>query len=151
MQLGCGSITTMNEVDSILQTLRENGFRITTTRESILRFLEKQEAPTNAKEILAHLKKKKLSVNKTTVYREIHFLYEHGYIQEVFVDHGIRYIELAHKDHHHHIRCSNCGDMRDIEVQAAISNDIQRIQKKTKFTITDHIIEFIGLCPSCKK
>ena len=141
----------MNEIDSIIQTLRENGFRITKTRESVLRFLEKQEAPTNAKEILSYLKKKKLAVNKTTIYRELHFLYEQGYIQEVFVDHGVRYIELAHKDHHHHVRCSECGIMKDIEVQAAIGKDIHRIQKKTGFTVTDHIIEFIGICPSCKK
>lgn len=57
--------------------------------------------------------------------------------------------EWADKPHHHHITCSVCGALRDID-DASITFDQGAIERQTKYQVGTHHFELEGICPSCQ-
>lgn len=111
--------------------------------------LVRAKAPLAAPEILQALEKKKLAVNKTTVYRELDFLLEQDIAQEVeFGDKKKRY-EISDK-HHHHVVCVECKNVEDVDLQQDLDEAERKIAKQKGYTIINHSLEFFGLCANCK-
>ena len=58
--------------------------------------------------------------------------------------------------HHHHLVCTDCGrvidytDFIDEEVEL-LSRTEKGLQKKFNFEITNHVIQFYGLCDKCRR
>jgi len=106
------------KTDHILTTLKARGDRVTPARRLIIELFVKSEAPVSADLLRAALAKKKVIVNKTTVYRELDFLLASGFIRPVFLAGKSKYYELALADeHHHHVVCRDCGRVEDVEVE----------------------------------
>ena len=63
--------------------------------------------------------------------------------------------ELAEEliGHHHHLVCSNCGTMRDVEVpsdlEATLDATLDRIAKRAGFARVEHRLDLVGLCGEC--
>jgi Fe2+ or Zn2+ uptake regulation protein len=55
--------------------------------------------------------------------------------------------------HHHHLICSNCGDVTDLTVPARLESDLDhaaaRIARRTGFAIDHHRLDFVGVCSAC--
>jgi Fe2+ or Zn2+ uptake regulation protein len=88
-------------------------------------------------------------VNKATIYREITFLLEQMIITVVHLSPDILHYELTGRLHHHHVVCTNCGKIEDINVKKE-ETLIEAVAKKTNFTINGHLLEFYGHCVDCK-
>lgn len=135
--------------EKILQDLRERGHRVTRVRREIVGMLEGSKVPLAAPEILQALGKKKLKVNKTTVYRELEFLVEQNIAQEVeFGDKKKRY-EISSK-HHHHVVCMECKNVEDVNLRQDLQEAERRIAKQKGYKVINHSLEFFGLCSSCR-
>ena len=133
----------------ILKRLRERGNRITKVRREMVALLVKAQAPLAALDILQVLEKKKLQVNKTTVYRELDFLGENNIVQEVeFGDKKKRY-EISDK-HHHHVVCVQCKRVEDVDLEKDLDMEERKIAKQKGYKIINHSLEFFGLCAKCK-
>ncbi|MDB2533017.1 transcriptional repressor, partial [Candidatus Actinomarina sp.] len=56
-------------------------------------------------------------------------------------------------DHHHHVFCTNCGEVEDITLsevfEKQLSDEISNIHKTSKYLIKEHTLELIGLCSDC--
>ena len=58
--------------------------------------------------------------------------------------------------HHHHLVCTKCGrvidytDFIDDEIEL-LGRTEKGLSKKFNFKITNHLIQFYGLCDRCKK
>ncbi|MFN7160559.1 MAG: Fur family transcriptional regulator [Candidatus Gracilibacteria bacterium] len=131
--------------------LKSQGFRMTKTRESILKILSHHKEPISVPEILECLSHEDINVNKTTAYRELDFLLEQGFIQELdFGDRKKRY-ELSERDHHHHLICENCTSVQDIALDEDLKKEEEIIKKSTGFQVKRHALEFFGLCEKCRK
>ena len=55
-------------------------------------------------------------------------------------------LSLEHNlTHHHHLFCSDCGEIIDVEManefEEKLSKEIKTIEKKFKFIIDDHRLE----------
>jgi len=135
-------------LDSLLQTLKEKGFRLTSARRGLLEIFVSSKFPLTANELLTQLKAQKISADKTTVYRELPFLVEQGMIRDVDFGDGQRRYERA-DEHHHHVVCSNCNRVEDIEVDKDIARIEKAVAERTKFQILKHSFEFFGLCQKC--
>jgi Fe2+ or Zn2+ uptake regulation protein len=136
---------------SILAELKSRGHRHTKTRQEVIEHFVKKSKPISAVEILDHLKSKKLAVNKSTVYREIFFLKEQGIINEIDLLEGQKRYELNNPDdHHHHLVCIKCSSIQCVEMPGDLDKIEKDIQRKHQFQITGHILEFFGVCSSCK-
>lgn len=111
-------------------------------KKDLLNLLERSQAPISVPEIL-----KIIPANKTTIYRELESFLNDGKVAEVTFGDGKKRFELV-KDHHHHLICEGCGKVEDIEIDENYL--LHDINKKSKFKVIKHSIEFFGLCPKCK-
>jgi Fe2+ or Zn2+ uptake regulation protein len=132
----------------LLSKLKHGGFRLTQTRKSILASFVANSKPLSASDISRILSQSGLVVNKTTIYREIEFLLDQGIIKKVRIEHTSDLFELAERPHHHHVICTDCGTIEDIQFknEHALLEDAQN---QTSLTIHDHALEFYGLCRDC--
>lgn len=127
----------------------KQGYKITKVRETILQILSSTATPLSVSEILLKLKAKKLTPNKTTVYREIEFLTGLNLVSSVdFGDGKKRYERIS--DHHHHIVCITCKKVVDIPMARDLDIKESQILTKFKFKPVGHSLEFFGLCQNCQ-
>ena len=88
-------------------------------------------------------------ISRTTVYRVLNRMAESGKILKVRVSGGAdRFDHTTHP--HEHIRCVKCGRVCDIETDG-IGDLTGRITDTSGFSVTGFSVEFVGLCPECKK
>ena len=101
------------------------------------------------------------SVAKSTLYRVLNDLKKINILNEFTSPDNSTVVELILESHshHHHLFCSDCGEVIDVELsdefEKMLSKEIEKVQKKFKFEITDHRVEMFGLCTeecaNCKK
>ena len=116
---------------------------MTKVRRALLDLFAKEERPLDVEEIAGQLD---VSAHKVTLYRELKFLIEQGIVREVTLKGDRARFESAALDHHHHVVCVKCDDVADVTLDENIERQQKAIEKKTKFTILTHSLEFFGLC-----
>ncbi len=136
------------------------GYRLTAPRDAILAVLSKTSDHLSAEEIYIEVHKAYPAIGLTTIYRTLELLEEMGFIFKMdFGDKRARY-ELAEglqgKQHHHHLLCTNCGKIIEYtdfaeEEKEMLGQTEKGLSKKYNFKITNHLIQFYGLCGKCQK
>src|ERR1035437_7832829 len=121
----------------------------TPARLAISEFLFSSNTPVDAEQIIQHLRAQKLDTNKVTVYRILDFLFKNQTIDRVEFGEGKYRYELK-KNHHHHLICTNCGKIQDVEGNL-VENIEKKIQKGKNFQVQSHSLEFFGICRDCQK
>ncbi len=150
MQPSCITLGKMTDKNYLVQEIKNLGYKITTARKGLLEILVDMKLPISAAELREALIKKKINVNKTTVYRELEFLKILGMTQEIVLGDNKRRYELTDREkHHHHLVCDDCGKIEDVNLneEAVLS----QIQKQSRFQPLRHSLEFFGLCVDCQK
>ncbi len=129
--------------------LKNNGLKITTARLGLLDILKHAKKPLSIKEITKQLGDG--GVDPVTLYRNVESLEKLGLLKKVRLNDRQAYYELAATEHHHHLICKQCGKIADIaDCKVSISN--KDLLKKTGFAkVTDHSLEFFGICKECSK
>lgn len=123
---------------------------MTNIRRKLVNIFSKTKKPLSVQSIMKELGKYDITANKTTIYREIYFLMEQNVVAEIdFGDRKKRY-ESAHHEHHHHVICVKCSKVEDVQLETDLREEQKIIEKKTNFTITNHALEFFGLCKQCQ-
>lgn len=135
------------------------GYRLTVGREAILDVLSSSEGHLSAEDIYTKINPKYPNVGLTTVYRTLDVLSHIGMISKLDIgDKRARY-ELAEgpkgPHHHHHLVCTNCNKVIDytdfIKEEVELLRETEKaLSEKYNFKITNHIIQFYGLCDECK-
>lgn len=124
------------------------GCRQTKTRTEILASLQAGQ-PLAARDIQERLSRKKILVNKTTIYRELDFLLSKKVISEVIFRDGRKRYELAAAEHGHHVVCLACHKIERIPLANDLAVQEKMIARQLNFKITAHSLEFYGLCRDC--
>lgn len=136
--------------DSIFDSLRAGGKKLTKPRKAILAILEQSQLPITVSEIAVRLKKAKAAVDLVTVYRNVAMLQELGLVNPVGLHEGQMRYEVRHgREHHHHIQCQGCGQIVDLML-CPLKKLTALVEEQTKFAIEDHALEFFGWCPQCR-
>jgi len=136
------------DTDLTLSSLRDEGHRITRVREEMVKFFVESSKPLSFGDVMRALEEAGLFVNKTTVYRELKFLLEYGYIAEVYLYPRKVYYELSDLRHHHHLVCEKCGKIDNI-TNCLVDRLERDVLKRKGFKIKRHTLEFYGLCSDC--
>ena len=118
-----------------------------------------EELLSHSQPITIEVLQKKLEgkVAVSTLYRVINDLKKINLLNEFPSPEYVSVVELnLHDDsHHHHLFCTSCGEIIDIDLgknfEDNMSSEINKIQKTFDFEIHDHTLELLGLCSSCKK
>lgn len=139
----------MSHVTTLIDQLRDKNFRITRLRKAVIEELGKSKKPLSAGEIIEYLKKQKIVVHKTSIYRELIFLMEHGVVKKITFGEKKDRFELIIM-HHHHAVCQKCGETEDLfYIEKKIKQMEQTLSEK-QFKVKHHLVEFLGLCKKCQ-
>ena len=132
---------------------------MTVPRQAILEVLSKTSKHLSAEDIYLAVHKISPAVGLTTVYRTLELLVQMRLVFKFDFGDGKARYELSEGPkgvrHHHHLVCINCN--RVIDYTDFINDEAELIQKTKKrlsekysFRITNHQIQFYGLCDRCK-
>ena len=127
--------------------LSEHSVSITNPRILVLEALLGFGNPITIDELQLKLKG---SVAKSTLYRVLSDLKKIKVLNEFTSPDNSTVVELILEDHshHHHLFCSDCGEVIDVELsdefEKMLLKEIEKVQKKFNFEITDHRVEMFG-------
>jgi Fe2+ or Zn2+ uptake regulation protein len=140
----------MDRAETVLQELRQRGYRMTAGRQAIVGILAKAEQPQSIQEIYDAILRQKKTINLTTVYRELDTLVQEGLCRSMqFGDRHARF-EIAPTDHRHHLVCTECRTIEDVVMDHDLDHVEKTLKKQTKFKVLNHNLEFYGLCEKCQ-
>ena len=126
--------------------LRQEGYRFTRQRWIILEEAQKQQYHPSAQEIYDAVKVRLPNISLGTVYRSLGVLVELGLIRKV--EHGEYARFDANLADHHHLICTACNQLLDIDTP--LSEPLNTQQFKTGgVEVQGYKLELYGLCPTC--
>lgn len=134
----------------IEKLLKSKNLRITKTRVAILEIIIENSGPISAENIEKMANKKNLNIDLSTIYRNVNLLTNKSILSKTTDTKSVNLYQLNDKSHKHHLTCIKCSKM--VLIEKCPLEDIERnIEKSTDYEILDHNLQFIGLCPDCKK
>lgn len=141
------------------ENFRDRGYRLTEPRQAVLNVLSDTSDHLSAEDVYFEIHKTHPNIGLTTVYRTLELIVQMGIASKFdFGDGRLRY-ELSDGPggprHHHHLVCTSCGRIIDyteyIEKEMELLKQTEEgLSRKFNFKITNHIIQFYGLCDKCR-
>jgi Fur family peroxide stress response transcriptional regulator len=120
----------------------------TKQKTAILAALKSTRSHPTADWVYNEVRKELPNISLGTVYRNLRQMCERGEIRELKLCDTLSRFD-AGPDDHYHFRCDRCGNVFDIDM--LISKDMDKeAARETGFIVTHHMLEFHGLCNSCK-
>jgi Fur family ferric uptake transcriptional regulator len=135
--------------NSIIQKLRAKGHKMTHARKAIVEILLRSKAPVSAADVHSLLQKQKVEASNVTVYRELAFLEVEGFLHSDKFKDGVKRYCQASVGHHHHLVCTECNTVQDVEMENDLDSIEKKIHKEKSFKVKSHSLEFYGLCAQC--
>ena len=132
-----------------LSYLREQGHRLTPQRLAILDLLKKSTGHLTPTEIFQQVAPVIPGMTEATVYRTLDFLVGHNLVLVAHLGKGQLAYEYAEYKHHHLI-CTRCGDMKEIDHEQ-LKDLYEQFSQNTGYQIESIHTTFFGLCPECLK
>lgn len=138
-----------DEVESLLGRV---GQRYTSSRRRIVNTLQAGAGPITIAQILSA----DASLPQSTVYRNLATLEDAGVVARIATSDEFARYELAEDltGHHHHLICSDCGDIADLFLDDQIEVELQRALEVaaeiSAFRVDAHRLDIVGSCGVCK-
>jgi Fur family peroxide stress response transcriptional regulator len=129
-----------------MEKYRDKGLKLTPQRLAILEYLDGNKSHPSAEDIYASVRQKYPTMSFATVYNTLEALRKKGKVLELTIDDERRRYDPDVSTHHHLI-CTGCRKIVDIEDVFSISVPEDQ---KSSYEITGNHIEFYGACPDCK-
>jgi Fur family transcriptional regulator, ferric uptake regulator len=142
--------TDVHEV--VAARLRGLDQRYTRGRRTVVDVLATADAPLSIPQLLG----REASLAQSSAYRNLAVLEEAGVVHRIVTADEFARYELAEDltEHHHHLICSGCGDVRDFTVPEALESEIDRalgsIAARHGFAVDHHRLDLVGACARCR-
>jgi Fe2+ or Zn2+ uptake regulation protein len=130
--------------------LKRAGSKLTPGRVALIKLLAAQQKPLTVEELKTKIGD---TMNAVTLYRSLEALTEAGLLERSDLRHGHAHYELKlGRPHHHHIVCTTCGRIEDIELpHPSLSGTAVSARSKEFAKVHDYLLEFYGTCKKCAK
>jgi Fur family transcriptional regulator, ferric uptake regulator len=138
---------------TLVETLAAHGVRLTRPRRAFLAVLAQASRPMSVAEIHARLPGQRVDLG--SVYRTVALLCRLDVMRVTETSRTTQRFELSERftGHHHHLVCRQCGDIQDVDGcvlrEPALARLARRIQRATRFRVTEHDIRLYGICGRC--
>jgi Fe2+ or Zn2+ uptake regulation protein len=133
--------------------LRRAGQRYTEARRHLVDQLAAARRPVTTNDIVRQDPNAVLS----SVYRNLGVLSQVGAVRRVLGADDAARFELAEAltEHHHHLVCTDCGDVADFTLsagaEAAVSRALADALKSSNFESDAHRLDVLGRCARCRR
>lgn len=134
-------------MDDVLDLLRAQGSRVTSSRRALLEELFAADGHLTAEELAEAVQTRLPDVNISTIYRNLDELQRLGVIIHSHLGHGPATYQLASLAHAHFI-CEECG--ATLEGPDELFRGLARsVKTKLGFSIDPHHFAILGRCARC--
>jgi Fur family ferric uptake transcriptional regulator len=141
----------MKKIDTWLQCLQENGYRLTKPRMVVLQTIARSKRVLNPFEVFELSRKDYPRLGLVTVYRTIEKLVELELVQRVHQPSGCQAYIASFSGHQHLLICNTCGRVEFFSGdQEKISALIDQVASDSNYCIDNHWLQFFGTCQVCQ-
>lgn len=125
--------------------------RYTDQRRRLVQLLRSAGNPLSIPEML----RVRRGLKQSSVYRNLAVLERAGVVRRVLTDEDFGRYELTEDltGHHHHLMCSSCGKVEDVqigsELERTLDRSLDRLARRAGFADVDHRLDLIGTCGDC--
>ena len=127
----------------------QKNIRLTEIRKTILKIIWQSHKATKAYDILDQISGMNFSAKPPTVYRALDFLLENGFIHKInSLNSYIGCPNPLQNEQCYFIICSSCDEIEECS-DKGITNAIESVMNKNKFSHKNIAIEINGTCNNC--
>ena len=102
----------------------------------------------SAADLIDDARARRLGIGRATIFRALDLFTELSVLERLDLPTGEHaYVPCEPAGHHHHIVCSGCGRVTEIEEVGLALEDVQR---RTGWQVDSHRLELYGRCPRCR-
>jgi Fur family peroxide stress response transcriptional regulator len=142
------AVQTLKAKEQLRENLSSSGFHFTRQRAAVFDFLRSVEHHPTAEEVYLAIKKELPKVSLATVYKNLEALITAGLASRLNYGDGSARYDIR-TDHHHHLRCLQCGKMWDMEASEN-SAWLKKMKARAGFQVLDYRLELLGQCRDCR-
>jgi Fur family ferric uptake transcriptional regulator len=137
-------------VDHAQRTLVDAGYRQSAPRAAVMSALADIGCSVTAQEISDRLRERGEGVGVASIYRALQVLDELRLVRRVDVGEAVARYEPVSPDgeHHHHLLCERCGEVRAFE-DPALERAIEKLAGRVDYKVDAHEVTLRGRCPAC--
>lgn len=139
----------MTHCHTLLDTLRQRGYRLTPQREMIVEALAHANGHVTAEEIYAQVSDRVQTINIATVYRTLELLVATGLTSRIDLWDGRVVYTTAQHGPHIHLVCRCCGEIFNADHQLVDTLDGQ-LRSDYKFQADLQHLSISGVCANCQ-
>jgi Fur family ferric uptake transcriptional regulator len=129
--------------------LRANGYKLTRQRLAVVRVLGEANEHFTASQVLEQARAVHPGIGLTTVYRTLEVLSELGLVRRVHLEGRCHAYAPVREREGHHLVCQKCHRVVDFPC-TGLPELVERTARETGFAVESHLLELVGLCPSCQ-
>ena len=136
--------------ETVLAAMREAGHSDTLQRRAVIRVMVDSSGWLRPEDVHQRAKTFCPAVGLVTTYRTLSLLSELGFIRRIHFADGCHGYARTGLSHGHHLVCRLCQGAVEFPGTENIDPWVAQISKKTGFLVEDHILELLGVCPTCQ-
>jgi len=135
----------MSDLENISLKLEARGHRVTPSRRAVIAAVLGQSGHFSADDLISGCR----GAGRATVFRTLRLLTELGVVCRVLMDDGTMHYLVSQRGHHHHLVCTSCGKVQDLD-QCAIADALREVSAATGYEMEGHWLELYGRCSECR-
>lgn len=131
--------------------LEAQGYKVTEPRRQIIKQICSFSGYFGAGHLLQRVEEQAPAIGRATVFRTLQLLCDVGLLERLRLESGQEAYVLGHAcHHHHHMVCSRCGRVEEIE-GCGVESYIEKVAKERGFVLNGHALEMFGHCAACNQ
>jgi Fe2+ or Zn2+ uptake regulation protein len=135
-------------VGPLVAALERAGYRVTEPRRAVVELIVAREGHFSAADLIADARTRRLGVGRATIFRALDLFTDLNVLERLDLPSGEHaYVPCEPVGHHHHLVCSSCARVADVEEVGLALEDVQR---RTGWRVESHRLELYGRCPACQ-
>ena len=136
-------------LDDFRRRCKEQGLAFTFQRQVIYEAVVDSRTHPTPELIYEQVRQRIPSISLGTIYKNVKTFLDSGVLKEVTLHHGSLRLE-SNMTPHHHLVCSSCKAIFDIEESAVEPVQLPAREVPAGFSIKQCRVEFVGECKSCQ-
>jgi len=131
--------------------IKQSGLKMTKNRKAIIDMLLQKNCPIAAEQIYLELKKNKVEINLSTIYRTLEALENKGLVTKLnIMDNDRMFFEYNKLGHRHYLVCVGCKKIVTVN-GCPLESYEKALEKETNFTMVGHKLYLYGYCLDCQR
>ena len=137
------------EAGGLVDALDRAGYRLTEPRRAVATLIAGRQGHFTAADLEEDSRARHLPIGRATIFRALDLFTELGVVERVDLPAGGHAYVPCEPVHHHHVICTNCGRVTEIE-DVGIGALLEAVKRETGYDVASHRLELFGLCPVCQ-